>query len=122
MNKIIVFLCFVRIHQNDIETIPMFIFIALLYVLSDPNSWIALWHFRIFTGARVMYMFAYEVSEILFLLFKFCSIFWENSISIKNYFFQMSCSAKLYHTDSSLLGHATGGHGVICDTNRCGVN
>lgn len=51
--------CFYRIHQNDVENIPIFILLGLLYVLSDPAYSTAIIVFRIFGAARLIHTVAY---------------------------------------------------------------
>eukprot|EP00058_Branchiostoma_floridae_P010166 XP_002595654.1 hypothetical protein BRAFLDRAFT_260006 [Branchiostoma floridae] len=48
-----------RLHRNDLENIPAFLAVGLLYVLTGPSSGVALWHFRVFTAARCLHTVAY---------------------------------------------------------------
>ncbi|NXC03358.1 MGST1 transferase, partial [Orthonyx spaldingii] len=50
-----------RGHLNDLENIVPFVGIGLLYALSSPELSMALLHFRIFTGARILHTFAYLI-------------------------------------------------------------
>uniref|UniRef100_A0A1B6M878 Microsomal glutathione S-transferase 1 n=1 Tax=Graphocephala atropunctata TaxID=36148 RepID=A0A1B6M878_9HEMI len=50
-----------RAHLNDLENIPLFLIVALVYVMSDPNPWIANNIFRIFTLARIFHTIVYAV-------------------------------------------------------------
>ncbi|CAH1246213.1 MGST1 [Branchiostoma lanceolatum] len=48
-----------RLHRNDLENIPAFLAVGLLYVLTGPSPGVALWHFRIFTAARCFHTVSY---------------------------------------------------------------
>ena len=48
-----------RAHQNDLENIPPFLIIGLLYALSNPSSGIASGLFVIFTLARLLHTATY---------------------------------------------------------------
>ena len=48
MHRYVIFYCY-RNHLNDMENIPVFLFLGLLYVATNPTPSVALWHFRIFT-------------------------------------------------------------------------
>jgi len=48
-----------RAHQNDLENIPIFLIIALLYMLSNLSIVRGIWCLRIFTAARVLHTVAY---------------------------------------------------------------
>ncbi|XP_031556081.1 microsomal glutathione S-transferase 1-like [Actinia tenebrosa] len=48
-----------RMHQNDLENIPIFILLGMLYVLSDPAYSTAIIVFRIFGAARFIHSVAY---------------------------------------------------------------
>lgn len=50
-----------RNHLNDLENIPAFLILGLLYVLVGPSTAIALWHFRIFVGSRFLHTVAYQL-------------------------------------------------------------
>jgi len=49
-----------RNHLNDLENIPAFLLIGLLYVATNPTPNIALWHFRVFAIARILHTFFYQ--------------------------------------------------------------
>jgi len=49
-----------RNHLNDLENIPAFLFLGLLYVLTNPNPVTALWHFRVFVASRFVHTFVYQ--------------------------------------------------------------
>jgi len=49
-----------RNHLNDMENIPVFLFLGLLYVLINPSPVIALWHFRVFAASRFIHTFVYQ--------------------------------------------------------------
>eukprot|EP00794_Sanderia_malayensis_P012120 gene12120-13371_t len=46
-------------HLNDMENVYPFFTIGFLFVLTNPSASVALWLFRVFTGARVMYTVFY---------------------------------------------------------------
>ncbi|WP_187788047.1 MAPEG family protein, partial [Salmonella sp. S146_54837] len=48
-----------RCHLNDLENIPAFLAIGLLYVAIDPVASTAIMHFRIFAAARYFHCVAY---------------------------------------------------------------
>lgn len=48
-----------RAHQNDIENIFPFFFLAPLYLLTNPSVSTAMMCFRVFTAARFIHSFAY---------------------------------------------------------------
>lgn len=48
-----------RCHSNDLENIPPFLIIGLLYVLTGPSVFAATWHFRIFAASRILHTIAY---------------------------------------------------------------
>jgi len=50
-----------RNHRNDLENIPQFILVGLLYTLTNPNPYYALMHFRVFTAARMLHTIAYQL-------------------------------------------------------------
>jgi uncharacterized membrane protein YecN with MAPEG domain len=50
-----------RNHLNDVENIPAFLSLGLLYVFIDPDTEVALWHFRIFAISRLLHTIAYQV-------------------------------------------------------------
>ena len=48
-----------RAHLNDLENIPIFMIVALLYMFSGrPVIW-GIWCLRIFTAARILHTIAY---------------------------------------------------------------
>lgn len=51
-----------RNHLNDLENIPAFLFLGLLYVLVEPSPAVALWHFRIFVGSRFLHTLSYQLA------------------------------------------------------------
>lgn len=50
-----------RNHLNDLENIPAFLLLGLLYVTTAPSVSAALWHFRVFTAARLLHTLAYQL-------------------------------------------------------------
>ncbi|KAK9504947.1 hypothetical protein O3M35_009113 [Rhynocoris fuscipes] len=50
-----------RAHRNDLENIPMFFTIALAYILTEPNAWVAINLMRAFTFARYAHTLVYAV-------------------------------------------------------------
>ncbi|XP_071820947.1 microsomal glutathione S-transferase 1-like [Apostichopus japonicus] len=48
-----------RCHLNDLENIPVFLVIGLLYVAINPVASTAILHYRIFTAARFIHNVAY---------------------------------------------------------------
>jgi len=50
-----------RNHLNDIENIPAFLALGLLYVASQPNPVVALWHFRGFIIFRFLHTLSYQL-------------------------------------------------------------
>lgn len=44
-----------RAHLNDLENIPAFLIAALFYVMSEPNTDVALWLIRIAVIARILH-------------------------------------------------------------------
>jgi len=48
-----------RVQRNDLENIPAFFAIGLVYVLAGASLIGALWYFWVFTLARVAHTFAY---------------------------------------------------------------
>jgi len=49
-----------RNHLNDLENIPLFIFVGFAYIFTNPATTVALWHFRVFTISRIVYTIAYQ--------------------------------------------------------------
>ncbi|ELT94143.1 hypothetical protein CAPTEDRAFT_163793, partial [Capitella teleta] len=50
-----------RNHLNDLENIPAFLVLGLIYVTIEPTLSTALWHFRIFVISRVLHMIVYQL-------------------------------------------------------------
>jgi len=50
-----------RNHLNDLENIPAFLLVGLLYVSSNPAPSAALWHFRVFAASRVLHTLFYQL-------------------------------------------------------------
>uniref|UniRef100_A0A8D8QM62 Microsomal glutathione S-transferase 1 n=1 Tax=Cacopsylla melanoneura TaxID=428564 RepID=A0A8D8QM62_9HEMI len=50
-----------RAHLNDLENIPTFLIICLLYIMTDPGTMLACWLIRIFTLARFLHTFVYTI-------------------------------------------------------------
>ena len=48
-----------RAHQNDLENILPFFFISALYLLTNPDPFVAVNIFRAFTAARFIHTFVY---------------------------------------------------------------
>ncbi len=55
------FLLNFRNHLNDLENIPAFILVGILYVMIGPSLSAALWHFRLFFFSRVIHTICYQV-------------------------------------------------------------
>jgi len=51
-----------RNHLNDLENIPAFLFLGLLYVTTQPNPVTALWHFRVFALSRILHTLVYQLA------------------------------------------------------------
>lgn len=51
-----------RNHLNDLENIPAFLALGVLYVAINPTPSVALWHFRIFVFSRIMHTVSYQLS------------------------------------------------------------
>ena len=52
-----------RNHLNDLENIVPFLFLALFYILVDPNAYVAIWHFRVFTVSRILHTLFYQMAS-----------------------------------------------------------
>lgn len=52
-----------RIHRNDLENIPAFLAIGLLFVLIDPPVAAAQWLMYGFVGARLAHTIAYSTAQ-----------------------------------------------------------
>ncbi|KAG8236605.1 hypothetical protein J437_LFUL016854 [Ladona fulva] len=50
-----------RAHLNDLENIPMFWIVGLLYVLTEPSAFLAINLFRAYFVARSLHTFVYAV-------------------------------------------------------------
>ena len=48
-----------RAHRNDLENIPLFLIVVVLYSFSNLPAIRAIWCLRIFTAARILYTIAY---------------------------------------------------------------
>ncbi|KAJ8039520.1 Microsomal glutathione S-transferase 1 [Holothuria leucospilota] len=48
-----------RCHLNDLENIPAFLIVGLLYVAINPSPYTATMHYRIFAAARYFHCVAY---------------------------------------------------------------
>merc|ERR1711962_270052 len=48
-----------RCHRNDMENIPPFLVLGLLYVLTGPSLYAAAWHFRVFVASRFFHTVSY---------------------------------------------------------------
>jgi len=48
-----------RAHLNDLESIPVFLIVALLYSFSGLPAIRAIWCLRIFTAARILHTISY---------------------------------------------------------------
>ena len=53
---------FRRNHLNDLENIPVFLILGLLYVLTGPTYFAAVLHFRVFTASRILHTVAYQMA------------------------------------------------------------
>lgn len=54
------FVCFnFRAHLNDLENIPLFLIVVLLYLFSGLPAMRAIWCLRIFTAARIIHTISY---------------------------------------------------------------
>ncbi|EDV27431.1 uncharacterized protein TRIADDRAFT_53118 [Trichoplax adhaerens] len=56
-----------RSHYNDLENIPFFLLIGLVYVLTDPPAGPAKILFRVYAAARVIHTAAY-ITKITFIV------------------------------------------------------
>lgn len=52
---------FFRAHLNDIENIPLFLFVSGLYILTGPSVGLATILFRAFAATRIVYTIVYAV-------------------------------------------------------------
>ena len=54
------FVCFnFRAHLNDLENIPLFLIVVLLYSFSGLPAIRAIWCLRVFTAARILHTISY---------------------------------------------------------------
>jgi len=51
-----------RNHLNDIENIVPFVLVGFLYVGTNPDRDLALWHFRIFFVSRLLHTLTYQLA------------------------------------------------------------
>jgi len=51
-----------RNHLNDLENIPAFLFLGLLYITIQPSPTVALWHFRVFAVTRIVHTLSYQLA------------------------------------------------------------
>ena len=52
-----------RMHRNDLENIPGFLFAGLLFVVTDPSLWLAQALFFGFVAARLGHFWAYATAQ-----------------------------------------------------------
>ncbi|CAF1030032.1 unnamed protein product [Didymodactylos carnosus] len=50
-----------RNHLNDLENIVPFVLVGFFYVATNPDSNVALWHFRVFFASRLLHTISYQV-------------------------------------------------------------
>ncbi|CAK8688996.1 microsomal glutathione S-transferase 1-like [Clavelina lepadiformis] len=50
-------------HSNDVENVVPFVVLGLLYVATNPNPTVALWHFRVFLASRIAHSYIYVSSN-----------------------------------------------------------
>lgn len=55
---------FFRAHRNDLENIPMFLFAGFIYILTNPNAWLAVNLFRTYTFFRIVHTYVYAIHVI----------------------------------------------------------
>ena len=48
--------------QNDLENVIPFAMLGSIYILTSPVVGTAIWHFRVFTGARLIHFLVYALS------------------------------------------------------------
>ena len=48
-----------RAHLNDMENIIPFLFLAFIFITTNPNPIVAKWHFRMFVVSRCVHTFCY---------------------------------------------------------------
>lgn len=44
---------------NDLENIPTFLILSLIYILTGPTPSIGIWHFRLFAVGRIVHTISY---------------------------------------------------------------
>jgi glutathione S-transferase len=52
-----------RIHQNDLENVPLFLVAGFLFVLTDPPLWIAQVLFYGYVVTRLLHFWAYATAQ-----------------------------------------------------------
>ncbi|XP_068201920.1 microsomal glutathione S-transferase 1-like [Palaemon carinicauda] len=52
-----------RAHQNDIENIPAFWILGLLYILTDPTEFVSKILFRTYTISRIVHTISYLTGD-----------------------------------------------------------
>jgi len=52
-----------RAHQNDLENVPFFMTLGLLYICTNPCPTLVKYHFLGFTGCRLLHTFSYLVLQ-----------------------------------------------------------
>lgn len=52
-----------RIHQNDLENVPMFLAAGFLYTLTEPPLWLAQTLFYGYVGSRLLHFWAYATAR-----------------------------------------------------------
>ena len=52
-----------RAHQNDLENVPFFMTLGLLYICTNPCPTLVKYHFLGFTGCRLLHSFSYLVLQ-----------------------------------------------------------
>ncbi|KAJ8924266.1 hypothetical protein NQ315_007058 [Exocentrus adspersus] len=53
-----------RAHLNDLENIPIFLIVSLVYILTNPSYFLATMLIRIYALARIIHTFVYAVVVI----------------------------------------------------------
>lgn len=54
---------FRRIHQNDLENVPMFLAAGFLFVMTDPAVWVAQALFWGYAASRLLHFWAYATAK-----------------------------------------------------------
>ena len=52
-----------RAHQNDLENVPFFLALGLVYICTNPTETQVKYHFLGFTGCRLLHTFSYLVLQ-----------------------------------------------------------